>query len=413
MSLWHPNRAGLKGLTADAVKSLSPYDLESLYNAGVLSIDDIAKYVNSVGSAYMWAHMFYEHFTSGFVYSIISNANISGNRVQSILYNIPFSSKLIDIITYGASDLSVTSNTTISGVNRYGTLTVNSGVTLTVGGQPGVLIVKSLNNSGTIAKSPTGGAGGSAGASGAGVGGQGGGGLIIFVDTLVNSGVISADGANGGNGSTIASSGYGGGGGSGLFVRIGADAVGVGGQGGGTPSYPGGAGGYNGGGGGSYAYIGGAGDGCSYTSYNIINSLLDDICKAVIDWFISNVLGKSLTTSKSLPNIYGSGGGGGAAYDGSCAAGGGGGGGGEIIALVLTLNNTGTVRANGGNGGNGGNEGSYDAGGGGGGGGIVYVLYKSYANLGTLQANGGGGGGGDFSGSSGSAGTAKAIQIII
>jgi hypothetical protein len=140
--------------------------------------------------------------------------------------------------------------------------------------------------------------------------------------------------------------------------------------------------------------------------------LVGEICKAVVDWFIVNVLGKSPTTTKSLPNAYGSGGGGGAAYDGFTASGGGGGGGGEVLALCVSLNNTGTIRANGGNGGNGGTEGSQDCCGGGGGGGIVYVLYETLVSAGTLSADGGvHGATADYHGTNGTAGTAKAQAV--
>jgi hypothetical protein len=421
---------------------------ELLYNAGKLTADDVAGFINDVlcfSSEWIakLATDFESFFSTPFVasvlnsaaittsnavsifdnanlsaaraYSILAHANLLADKTQSILYNMTFVTKLVDILTYGAGDLTVSANTSISGVNRYGTLTVNSGVTLTITGQPSALIVKTLNNSGTIAKSATGGAGGTAGVSGAGPGGAGGGGLVIFADSFGNSGVISADGAAGAAGATVAASAAGGAGGSGVFFTVGADAAGSGGNGGnysGTSYNPGGVNGAGGGGVGSSTYKGGAGDGSSYTGFADYASLATRIRQSVIDWVIVNVFVKSPTSTQAIPNAYGSGGGGGGALDTSCAGGGGGGGGGEVLALCVSLNNTGTVRANAGNGGNGGTEGSYDACGGGGGGGIVYALYKTLVASGTLSAAyGTHGATADYHGTNGTAGTATAQAV--
>jgi hypothetical protein len=343
--------------------------------------------------------------------------NLTADEAQAILYAMPFSLRLVDILTYGASDVSYTANTTLTTILRCRNLSISSGVTLTVDTQPGVIIAYSISNSGTIAQNPKGGAGGSPATTGAGVGGRGGGGLVIFTGNLTNSGIISADGAAGGNGSTVTASGDGGAGGAGALMRVGADVAGTGGKGGGGTG--GGAGGVNGGGGGGaegpLLYYGGAGDGMNYTSFNDYISLMEYVKKAIIDWVLYNAWNMLPTKYNSIglwTTPYGSGGGGGAAYDGYSACGGGGGGGGEVIVLSATLNNTGTIRANGGNGGNGGTEGAYDNGGGGGGGGIVYVFYKSLTNLGTLQANGGIKGTSDSTAAyDGTAGTAKAIAI--
>jgi hypothetical protein len=136
------------------------------------------------------------------------------------------------------------------------------------------------------------------------------------------------------------------------------------------------------------------------------------IRQSVIDWVIVNVFAKSPTSTQAIPNVYGSGGGGGGVYDARCAGGGGGGGGGEVLALCLSLNNTGTIRANAGNGGDGGTEGDYDACGGGGGGGIVYALYKTLVNAGTLSAAyGTHGATADWHGTNGTVGTAKAQAV--
>jgi hypothetical protein len=347
------------------------------------------------------------------VVQILSDSNMPADKTQSILYSMTFSTRLVDIITYDAGDLTVLSDMSINGVNRYRTLTVNSNVTLTITGQPGVLIVNTLNNEGTIAKSATGGAGGAPGASGAGHGGDGGGGLVIFAASFQNSGIISADGANGQPGTSVSASGIGVGGESGIFIRVETDGAGTGGYGGNYYRVDYNPGGVNGGGGGGTAsYPGGAGDGSSYITFNDYASMAEEIKYSVIDWFIVNVIGKTPTTTKSIINVYGSGGGGGGASDRYNAGGGGGGGGGEILVLCVSLNNTGTICANGGNGGDGGDEGVDDACGGGGGGGIIYVLYNNLINIGTLSVAGGvHGATADFHGANGTAGTAKAVAV--
>jgi hypothetical protein len=419
---------GVKQAFANAIANLSTdardcIKMETLVSEGRLTVDQVASYVQNVETASFWAAIFNTwsdafaasvlnspNITAARAKDILADPNLTANKTQSILYNMPFNTKLVDILTYGASDLNVTANTTITGVNRYATLTVASGVTLTVDGQPAALIAKTINNNGTIAKTATGAAGGFADVGG-GPGGKGGGALIIFTDNLNNSGTISADGAKGGDGSTTATVQGGGVGSSGVFIRVGTDTAGTGGNGG-EGGGGAGLGGVNGAGGGAtLSYWGGYGGTSTYTTYTDYPTLADDIRKATIDWVIVNVYTKSPTTTKSYPNPYGSGGGGGAVEDLYGCCGGGGGGGGEIIALCITLNNTGTIRANGGNGGNGGTEGTRDSSGGGGGGGIVYALYKSLTASGTLTASGGTYGSGDCLGTAGTAGTAKAVAI--
>jgi len=194
--------------------------------------------------------------------AVLKNTYLSGDKAQALLYRFSLEDKLVDILTYDAPSVSVTANTTITGVNRYRSLSIASGVTLTVDGQPGAIIAYSLDNGGTIDKTATGAPGGAPGGAGGGAGGAGGGELIVFSRDLSNSGAIRANGAPGGNGSTVAVRAAGGKGGSGLFVVVGSDVAGSGGAGG--NSAMGGAGGVNGGGGGgAYVYIGGAGDGSS------------------------------------------------------------------------------------------------------------------------------------------------------
>jgi hypothetical protein len=232
-----------------------------------------------------------ENLSTSKAYNIITHDNLSANRTQEILYSMSISSKLVDILTYDAGDLTVSSNTTISGVNRYNTLTINSGVTLTIDGQPGALIVKTLNNSGTIVKSATGGTGGNPAAYGAGRGGNGGGGLIIFADYVINT-VIRANGDNGTSGSgTGLSGGWGGHGGDGHYFRVGSDSAGNGGAGGSDTNGSAGGGGGNGGSGGDgySSYNGGNGGSVTYTTFSTYQSLAEHIKKSVIDWVLVNV----------------------------------------------------------------------------------------------------------------------------
>jgi hypothetical protein len=347
------------------------------------------------------------------VYSILANAGLSADKTQSILFNMPIGSRFIDIVTTGASNVTYTSNTSISGTNRYNILSIASGVTLSLGGQPNVIIAKTIINYGTMDKTVTGASGG-ASVGGSGAGGQGGGGIIIFCDTFNNIGTIRANGGNGSNATGANAYGAGNAGGSGAFYRVGSDSAGTGGRGGGIA---GGSGGINGGGGGgvtTWALSGGTGDGSSITTFSSYSDLADDIKQAVADWFIRNVLGKSPTTSKPFPNIRGSGGGSGCCdYDyiiGTYnSGGGGGGGGGHILVICLTANNTGSFVSTGGNGGNG--YGTQGAGGGGGAGGLIYLLYKTIMNIGALTSSGGSGGTG--SGGSGNAGGAGTVRVAM
>ena len=342
--------------------------------------------------------------------SLLSSTNLTADQCQSILYVLAdglLIDTLADLMTHDASDTFISTATTITGTNRYRTLNIAPTITLTADGQPNVILVNKLQNSGTIAKSATGAAGGAPGASGAGAGGAGGGGLIILAKELYNYGTISADGATGANGSQVAASGSGRAGGAGRFAII-LGSPGRGGNGGAASKYCVGIGDYNGGGGAgaSYIYDGGSGGSCTYTTLTAT-----DLLKAIIDWWLVNVLGKTPTTTKSVPSFYGSGGGGGAAYDSYAASGGGGGGGGELIIFASRILNVGTIQANGGKGGDGGSEGTCDSGGGGGGGGFVYVIYITATETGTITASGGSGGTGDLTGRAGTSGVAILIPV--
>lgn len=332
--------------------------------------------------------------TSNRVHSILSDANIAADRVQAILYAMAdglYIDKLLDILTVTASDAVISANTTITGINRYRTLTVNSGITLTVGGQPGVIIAYKLTNNGTITKTATGGAGGSPFVS-PGAGGAGGGGLIIVAGE-VHYGTYNAGGAAGENGATTTASGSGTAGGGGAMIRVGTDVAGNGGKGGGFSTY-----------------LGGAGGTVTLTTIDSYSTVFKEVLKQAVDRYIVNVLGKTPTATKSFYNVYGAGGGGGGDYDTGADCGGGGGSGGQILTVTGVIDG-GTFSVVGGKGGDGGAEGAYDVGGDGGGGGIAYVLYRSLITAPTFNASGGAGGAGDINGSSGAAGTGKSVAI--
>jgi hypothetical protein len=344
------------------------------------------------------------------IYSILTDANTLANDAQSTLYKWIDGGadydKLLQVLTYGASDYSVTASTTLTtGVNRYGTLSIASGVTLTLGAGPGVIIADTVSNSGTITSEWVKASGGAAGASGAGAGGAGCGGVII-VARSVTVGTVTANGASGASGSTVTTSAAGGTGGAGAFWVISPDLPPLG----GGDYRPSDAKRNGGSGGGLLPNSGGYCGDASVASFTDAGSLLGELLKSISDWWLVNVVGKTPTATKSIPSLGGSGGGGGGAYDNQCAGGGGGGGGGQIIIYGISVT-AGTVQAKGGAGGDGGTEGTYDAGGGGGGGGIIYVLYKSLTGTFTYDVSGGAGGTGDKAGAAGDAGVFRAIAV--
>jgi len=336
---------------------------------------------------------------------IFSNPNLPADVIQAILqHEIVSLHKLIKIITYDANDLTVSSDTTLSGVNRYKGLAVSA--TLTIDDQPGVLICDYLKSNGTILKTKTGGAGGSSTCNG--VGGAGAGGLIIITNFLVNSGLIDASGEAGSDGENTGSNAGGGDGGDGKIIKIFSDSEGSGGDG----AIARGLGNFGGGGGGTSALAGGDGGSSTIITKSSPTELYNEIKYALIDWWMINILEKNPTSTISFPDIKGAGGGGGARYS-TGASGGGGGSGGEVIILASELfDNTGTIQANGGNGGNGDAVGDWDGSGGGGGGGLIYIFTKKVINQGTIQALGGARGpSGDYLGEDGSDGTVSLFNI--
>jgi len=381
--------------------------LEDLVSAGKLTVDDVAAFVNAKLSADAWARLA-QNFSSAFFASVLKSAKLTASRAQAILYsmvNQGLYDKLLELLTYDASDTSITSSTTLtSGVSRYRKLSIASGVTLSVGADPGVIIADTILNRGTIASDWVKGAGGSSCES-LGVGGNGPG-AVILLARKVTIGTVVADGSSAPNasGATAGCTAAGERGGAGAFWVISGDSVPYGGTGGYLP----GSAGQNGGSGSGAAYAapGGAGGGSTITTFSTYVDLLSELLKAAADWWLINVAGKTPSSYKSFPSLGGSGGGGAGQYSGSSVKGGGGGGGGQIIIYGTTVN-AGTVTAKGGDGGN-----STGSGGGGGGGGIIYVFFKSFAGSFSFDVSGGlGTGPAGGRGTDGGSGVARTFAV--
>ena len=351
--------------------------------------------------------------------NILADPSIHANKVQSILYTMVdkgYYDRLIQIMASGAPDASITANTTLTaGVNRYRSLTIASNVTLTLGAGPGVLIADTITNNGTI-RSGWYKASGGAQYDYAGPGGRGAGAIIILARSMTI-GTVDATGEGGGGSSSSAGNftGNGGNGGAGLFWAISPDTVVRGGHGGGGGAYDGRGNPNAGGAGGACSSYGGSAGSVTIISFTSATALLNELLKAVVDWWIVNILGKTPSSTKSIPSLGGSGGGGGGSYSSyGCAGGGGGGGGGggEII-VYSTGVVAGNLRARGGNGGYGYWDGN---GGGGGSGGIIYLYYRSMTGTNTFDVSGGAGGGmyyrnAGVNGSPGSAGVWRGIAV--
>ena len=310
--------------------------------------------------------------------SAFDSSYLTANKAQSILYHSNLTYKrLIDIITASASDLTVSSNMTVSETILYKTVTVNSGVTLTVSGQPGVLICKTLTNNGEIKKTPTGGVTPS---QTSGHGGNGGGGLIIVTRFFDNNNLIRADGASGSKSYQCNYAHYKGSDGvTKEIYRVSTDTSGNGGNGGKVCSDAGCA---------SWSLSGGSGGTPTYIT-KTASEIYWLLRKATADYYLVNVLSKSPSSTQPFLDIGGPSGGNGAhsANDTGdyCANGGGGGGaGGQIIILSDSFDNaSGTIRALGGTFGSGYTKNYLGYDGTAGGDGIVYGLYYT-----TLVAEG-------------------------
>ena len=358
--------------------------------------------------------------------SILASPEISSDRVQEILHGVidravrsgqrVLLDRIVELMTFDASDASFTTSTTLTtGVNRYRNLSIGSGVTLTLGAGPGVIIADTISNSGTITSGWIRGSGGPS-VDGSGAGGSGRGGIIILARNITV-GTIRADGANGGNAHTTASHRDGISGMPGFFWVVDPDRPPSGGRGGGGrdprtfPSREGyGLAGVNGGGGGGHYATGGFGGTSKVLAFSRPELLVSELFKALVDWWIVNVLGKRPSLVRAIPVLGGSGGGSGSVTDGFNACGGGGGGGGQVIVYGTSVT-AGTISAKGGAGGAGGTEGPTDSGGGGGGGGVIYVFYKILTGTFTFDVTGGAGGGGDYAGVAGNPGVARVIEL--
>jgi hypothetical protein len=426
---------------------------EVLVSAGILNVDDVAKYsnilsaptvaqyCNSIFSASFAASLFANtnvtasrvatilndnnitvskaaailnsvNISSSRVKQILTDTNITANRVQDILYSMAdqgFYDKLLDIMTLDASNASYTSNTTLStGVNIYRNLSISSGVTLTLGASPGVIVAYSITNNGTIASGWVKGAGG---ASYSGPGGNGSGAVIILASNI-SVGTVTANGANGSNGTYTSVYFAGGAGGYGNFLLISGDSalygyaiyesIPYGGNGGGSN---GGAGARNGGaGGGTNSYKGGDGGSSTTITCSKALSIISLLFKSICDWWLVNVVNKSPSVIVSIPSLGGSGGGGGSSEPSvGQYAGGGGGGGGQII-IYGTSVSAGTVLAKGGSGGYAGT-----ISGGGGGGGVIYVYCVNLTGTFTYDVSGGAAGGGTAT--AGNGGVFRIIRV--
>jgi len=426
------NSVGTPDFWAVAFSFASDDIIASILNSSSISIDKAASILNSpsISSEKIVSIFNSANISPARIKSILSSNNISANKVQAILYkmvDLGYYDRVLQIMTVDAQNSTISSNTNLtSGVNLYRTLTINSGVTLTLGSGPGVIIADIVNNYGSIVSGWVKGVGGKGAANGD--GGDGAGGIIILARNIIV-GTIRADGKNGKNGGSGGATGWGYDGGDGVFWLIGSDLPGKGGNGGGRC---GGKGGYNGGGGGGEDYSGYVpgdtiydllvcgGNGGSFTAFTAVifdteTALLNELFKSVVDWWIINVLGKRPTVYKNIPYLGGAGGGGGGAFTESYNTpieddGGGGGGGGQIIIYGTSIT-AGTITVRGGNGGNGGAL-SSSKGGGGGGGGVVYVFYRSYTGTFSIDVSGGAGGSGKGgNGENGSRGTYRTIQL--
>jgi len=397
-----------------SAKSASIFDDANLTSAKSASIFDDANLTATRGAP-IFSHA---NLTVANVNLICDHANLTSDREQAHLYQMVTDNvigKIIDVITEGQSDVTISVNTQIEDTTIYKNLTINAGVTLTVhttlGEKSGVIIARNITNNGTITRSPQGAAGGMRGR----YGGYGGGGLLIIVNTLDNNSIIEAPGQNAGWGhNNVGGNGLPGS--NGAIYRVGSQAVGVGGAGGGGTCEVGGGGGARSGAGGvASLYTGGVGGNVSYTATSGAQ-MHDLLMQATIDYFIEIVEGKAApTTPQDFLDIYGGGGGSGTRVS-TGKSGAGGGNGGELIIACDTYDNTGgTIKTPGGNGCNCESGDDHGGGGGGGGGGIVYVIYRTQTAPGTLSANGGafgtGGSAGCAAGSAGSAGATSAIGV--
>jgi len=330
--------------------------------------------------------------------SLISNAALSANAAQGLLYSLAenyYYNKWIQTVTYNAPSITFSTNATISTSPLIAqSITIASGVTVACGLGTCYFIAQTFNNQGVVVNANGAGAGGAGNGGGAG-GGPGGGIAILAITAAV--GTINVNGYNGEAGYTSFVTGDGGAPGYAVdyFVTVSGIGIPSGGHGGGplvgTYSVNGKPNG--GGGGGTLCCYGGIAAGSLPKVYSFpdYQSLVTYMMESVSDWWLSNIVGKRPSRTASILSFYGGGGGGGggAAYTGYAGGGGGGGGAGEAIIYGYNVE-AGTVNAYGGNGGNG-DVNSTSSGGGGGGGGLVFVIYGPGGLNGTMNVNVAGG----------------------
>jgi hypothetical protein len=324
--------------------------------------------------------------------SFISNAALSGNAAQGLLYDLAenyYYNKWLNTVTHNAPSITFSTSATLStNVLIAKEITVASGVTVTCGTHTCFFIAQVFNNQGTIVN-PYGAPGGHP-AAGGGAGGTAGGGVVIIAYTTAI-GTINVNGGVGGTAvyNTASITGGGVAGGAGQLAIVSGMSVPIGGTGATTGPYSlGGPGEPNGGGGGAASFNGGAGGSATVYSFANGNALITYAVQGISDWWLSNVVGKAPSTVTPLLYVYGSGGGGAAGAAPGYGGGGGGGGGGEVIIFGNEVT-AGSISAVGGTGG-------YDpggnGGGGGGGGGIVLAFYGAGGLNGTMSLDLAGGG---------------------
>lgn len=349
-------------------------------------------------------------------------------------------------------NVTISVDTNLSADMYYNNLTVNTGKFINTSGYR--IFVKNtltVNSGGIIKRDGNNGGAGGNGANGvvngvpdSGVGGAGGtagaAGALLAAGTLLGA-IAGAAGGAGGNGTERFESGAGIDGSNGLAGSNGSNisnSAGVNGQAG-RVGATGGSASFASGGSGGAAGSTGTATASTYKPRNIRTAL------EMFDW--SGTTPTQITSSASSGGSGGSGGGG--AYAGSNpndegVGGGGGGGGGSgsqggiVFIAAKTIDNQGTISANGGTGGNGGNggnaayNGNANGGGGGGGsaghggqGGVIIYIYNTLTgntpvatggaggtagSVGT-GINGGGNGSAGDNGLSGNAGTVISIQV--
>ena len=239
-------------------------------------------------------------------------------------------------------------------------------------------------------------------------------GYIIKVSgTLTNNGTIQNNGSNGQDGADGVDGGNGGN--AGVAHSSASLAINVGGGGGG-----GAAGGSTGGSGGRFGEDGEDGEDADGGQGAGGNGYYKTVMGFIIQMDTSNLhpYGIEPLLETRVPASPVTGGDGGYANVSRAGSGGGGGGAGASGGIILigasTIDNQGTIQANGGDGGNGGVcadvDGDDGDGGDGGNGGVVALVYETLIE-GTVNISGGSGGTGKNSGANGSAGKIIKAQI--